>query len=51
MPVVVVVDTTTLRLGTRGSSARMSCVQTFTSPTLTACIQMTTRFVIACLML
>ncbi len=31
MPVVVVVETTILRLGTRGSSARMSCVQTSTS--------------------
>ena len=36
-------ETTTLTLGARGSSARMSCVQTFTSPTLTACIQSTWR--------
>jgi len=38
-PVVVVVETTIFRFGTRGSSARMSWVQTFTSPTLTACVQ------------
>jgi len=51
MPVVVVVDTTILALGTRGSRARMSWVQMFTSPTLTACIQSTSRLVIACLSL
>ena len=51
MPVVVVVETTILRFGTRGSSARMSCVQRLTSPTLTACIQMTWRLVSACLRL
>ena len=48
MPVVVVVETTILILGTRGSSARMSCVQRSTSPTLTACSQMTWRLVSAC---
>ncbi len=36
MPVVVVVETTIFRLGSRGSSARMSWVQMLTSPTLTA---------------
>ena len=49
MPVVVVVDTMILRFGSRGSRARMSCEQTLTSPTLTACIQRTCRLVMDCL--
>src|ERR1035441_1813805 len=51
MPVVVVVETTILRFGRSGSSARMSWVQTLTSPTLTACIQSVSRLVSACLRL
>ncbi len=51
MPVVVVVETTILRFGRRGSSARMSWVQMLTSPTLTACIQSVCRLVMACLSL
>jgi len=48
IPVVVVVDTTIFRFGIRGSSARMRWVQTFTSPTLTACAHSTCRLVMAC---
>jgi hypothetical protein len=40
-----------LRFGKRSSSARMSWVQTLTSPTLTACIQSVSRLVRACLRL
>ena len=49
MPVLVVVETTSFRLGRRGSSARMSWVQRSTSPMLTACIHRVSRLVMACL--
>lgn len=41
MPVEVVVETTILCKGSSGSMARINCVHTFTSPTLTAWNQIT----------